>query len=385
MTSDGKLSAAPAPVREHFNIVHMLRGVAALWVVLFHIHSLALTWYFRESWPEPLYRLVFEFGRGGIAVFFVLSGCVIAQSLHGKTLDWRGLGQFAVRRSLRLDPPYFASIALALAVTAAFAVLQGRPVALPGIGVIAAHLVYLQELLRMEPISVVFWTLTYEIQFYLVFALLLVLRSALERRGAPALIIRLPEIAALLLAFYGAAVGPGWALYGLFANYWYAFFLGVLVQRAVIAGGSRVLVLLLAAVMLATAHRTAEVFNTPAALTGLALLAAGIVWRFQAARAPRTLMGLGTISYSLYLTHYPVLLVSLKPAFDVREAVGSVLAVAFQLACVLAAALAFWWAIERPSQRWAQRFKIGPARRPSAAPISEAAIAPNARASEAGF
>lgn len=378
---EGKSAVVSAPPAEHFNIVHMLRGVAALWVVLFHIHSLAVTGGLKLVWPEPLYHFVFDYGRGGIGVFFVLSGCVIAQSLHGKTLDWRGFGRFAVRRSLRLDPPYFASIVLAVGVTAAISTIRYDTVDLPGIGTVAAHLFYLQELLNLEEISVIYWTLTYELQFYLVYALMLVLGGILLRRGASPLVIRIPGYLALALAFYGAAVGPGWAFHGLFANYWYAFFLGVLVQRAVIAGESRLLVVLLAGVMLVTASRSEEVFNTPAALTGLFLLAVGLAWRFQVARAPRVLMGLGTISYSLYLTHYPVLLLALNAGFAVRDSIGVGFGVAFLLACVLAASFVFWWVIERPSQQWAKRFKVVRAPVPVAVPQAEA---PRSRVTEVG-
>jgi peptidoglycan/LPS O-acetylase OafA/YrhL len=67
------------------------------------------------------------------------------------------------------------------------------------------------------------------------------------------------------------------------------------------------------------------------------------------------LRGLGLISYSLYLWHYPVMLA-------VRDALGGFNAVhadfwtfyGYGLLCSVLAALASWWMVERPAQRWGQ-------------------------------
>ncbi|KAB1123843.1 acyltransferase family protein [Neorhizobium galegae] len=59
-------------------------------------------------------------GGLGVAVFFVLSGFVIAHSLYDKPMSLPEFGRFTLRRSLRLDPAYWASIA----VTIAFAALS---------------------------------------------------------------------------------------------------------------------------------------------------------------------------------------------------------------------------------------------------------------------
>jgi peptidoglycan/LPS O-acetylase OafA/YrhL len=80
-----------------------LRGIAASIVVLCHLvyrvnaHLLELDGYI------------------GVAMFFVLSGYVITMTVGDNQSSWRFLGRFAARRSLRLDPPYWASIATAIA------------------------------------------------------------------------------------------------------------------------------------------------------------------------------------------------------------------------------------------------------------------------------
>lgn len=359
-TAVSGLAAAPAGQR-HYNVLHMLRGVAALWVVLFHIHALGVTDAFEGDWPRFLYMTLFDFGRGGVAIFFVLSGFVIAHSLSDKAVDGHCFVRFFVRRSLRLDPPYFVSIALCLAVAAAFAVRRGEDPLTFGIGDILAHMFYLQELLQIDAISVVFWTLTYELQFYLVYAGVLAIQHRLGRRAANGLLVPALDAAMLAAALAGALLGPGWAMHGLFLNFWYAFYLGVAVQRSAKGRLARVVVIVLAGAMLATAGGTHEVFNTPAALTGLGLLLLTVANRLDARTAPRPLMLLGTISYSLYLTHVPVLLVALSAASALRAAggpFGTWLAVALQLGLALGAASVFWWAIERPSQAWSKRFGL---------------------------
>ncbi len=352
------LAAAPAGP-QHYNVLHMLRGLAALWVVLFHIHTFSVTAAFEAAWPKLLYLTLFDFGRGGVAIFFVLSGFVIAHSLSGKAVDARYFAQFFIRRSLRLEPSYFVSIMLCLSVTAAYAIRHGQEPLTVSFGDILAHMLYLQELLQIEAISAVYWTLTYELQFYLVYAGVLAIQHWLGRNSGNKWSVAALDLLMVIVALAGALLGPGWATHGLFLNFWYAFYLGVAVRRAATSKSSRVTVMLLAVLMLATSGSTDEVFNSPAALTGLSLLVLTLANRLNVSSAPRPLMLLGTISYSLYLTHYPVLLVALSVSSSLRapsDAFGTWLTLGLELGLALGTALLFWWAVERPSQAWSKAF-----------------------------
>ncbi|QYU67604.1 acyltransferase [Leptolyngbya sp. 15MV] len=328
--------------------------------MLFHIHTFDVTRAFERQWPDLPYLLAFEWGRGGVAVFFVLSGFVIAHSLENKRIDLRGFTQFFVRRSLRLDPPYLVSIALMLGVLAVVSA-DGDPMPDISAATIAAHVFYLQELLRETPISPIYWTLTYEIQFYLVYALAVGLQQRFASRGASRLGASAVEYVMLGLALPGAAFGTEWSLHGLFTNYWFAFYMGVLAKRACRERRAIAWLLVMAVLTLLSAAGEPEVFNTPAALTAIALMALNLRNLLDIRRAPALLMLLGTISYSLYLTHYPMLRLSLPPADYLASqfgAAGTLVALAFQLALTFVAAYVFWLVVERPSQRFSRRFAV---------------------------
>lgn len=351
-----QLTTSIAPKRsEQFTTVHALRGFAALWVVLFHTYKSDVLGPAASRLWEPARLVAFDYGRGGVAIFFVLSGFVITHSLWNATPDVHFFGRYILRRTIRLDPAYWVAIAATIGVAAAAGWRQGTPYYVPP-GLILAHVLYAQELLGVEEIQPVFWTLTYEIQFYLVAILSLWWWSAAARRNLPYVNRWLP-FALLIVAAYIAADSPTeWAPHGTFLNFWDAFAAGALAYWAGPKrnNGGGLLVMGLAVVMLISAGSTLEVFNTPAALTAIGLMVAGRLGRLNRLRWP-VLQFLGTISYSLYLIHVPTIVVA--NSFATRT-VGKG-AVAFALvviSCTLAGWL-LWFIVERPTHNLAKRIK----------------------------
>lgn len=352
-----------------------MRGFAALWVVLFHVWTLQSIRTLYDALPPPWRELVFDDGRGGVAVFFVLSGFVIAHSLWGKRVDARYARTFAIRRSLRLDPAYWLSIPLALGATELIAMAHGEQFMWPATGTVIGHLLYLQELLALPQIQVVYWTLTYEVQFYLVTLLggwLWCHARARSRRSAQAAWL-LP--AAFIVTAIASSLGDQqWMPRGVFLNYWFAFAAGAL---AYVAGWRRagatpaVALALIAAIALWRAPGTFEVFNTPAMLTALGLFVAARAGWLTIGGGQRWLIGLGAISYSLYLVHLPILMLSgsvVRRVFGdgIVNDTGKVLA---YLVLCLGGAMLFWRLVEAPTHRLAQRY--GRARsRPTAPPAA---------------
>jgi peptidoglycan/LPS O-acetylase OafA/YrhL len=155
-----------------------LRGVACLGVAVYHLTRYGQTATIaREGIPAVL-LWVGDHGWIGVQMFFVISGFVIAHTLRGAVVDAGYVGNYALRRSLRLDPPYWATIGLVLAMHAWFAGRPGwvSPLDLPdplepplSWWLVVSHVLYIHKLQGFDSLSAGFWTLTIEIQFYLLY------------------------------------------------------------------------------------------------------------------------------------------------------------------------------------------------------------------------
>ncbi|WP_165966424.1 acyltransferase [Actinomadura sp. 7K507] len=135
-----------------------LRGIAAMVVVFEHSLDVLLPEVRQTASPW------FDFGRYGVFVFFIVSGYVVPFSLERRG----SVREFWAGRFFRLYPAWFVAVALALLLGAA-----GASYGLPG-GLgdrpwasAVAHLTMLQDLLGVPNVVNVFWTLTYEMVFYL--------------------------------------------------------------------------------------------------------------------------------------------------------------------------------------------------------------------------
>lgn len=324
----------------HFHFAHALRGIAALWVVLFHAdeggHIPSLT----AALPSVLTDVVFRAGHYGVPIFFALSGFVIAHSVRNVALTRGAYGRFILRRSIRLDPPYWASIVIVLAFAFIEAQVKHEPFTPPPPATIIAHLFYVQGFVGRDTINTVYWTLTFEVQFYLFFVGMLALAHRFERAR------RAIWVMMFVLALASAGRWLGWAPAALFITLWSAFFIGVLAYRALDDRAVRWPAILLAAVMILFGGT----FQAFSAITAV------LLWLTGSGRLPwqlRRFRGLGTISYSLYLIHNPV---SGAAGFVAHKLLGhGVLADVGALLLIVTASIStaaiLWWTIERPSHR----------------------------------
>jgi peptidoglycan/LPS O-acetylase OafA/YrhL len=304
-----------------FTFVDALRGVAAFSVVLYH----------GVGHVPDLPVGILAHGDLGVAVFFVLSGFVIAHSLRDQTMTLGGMGRFMLRRSIRLDPPYWVAIAIAVLATRA----KGGDV--DGAQV-AAHFIYAQDLLGLGDLNPVFWTLCLEVQFYLIFSLLLLLPGR-------------PFVAAFVVSLIWPLGLASNAPSGLFVHLWYGFLLGVLSYWTWRDIKLLPMFAAYAGVIAVAGIVRSDLFGLTCVVTASLLIAAQssistlFNWRW--------LQFLGTISYSLYLIHNPVIGV----VFRIGEVVTSksavseaVIWVVSIVACIVVATV-LWIAIERPSAK----------------------------------
>lgn len=263
-----------------------LRGVAAVLVVLYH-----LTFFDDHAGLSPIQV---PWGHFGVELFFIISGFVILMTLSRV----RDLRDFVASRVARLYPAYWCAVLLTSLVA------WGLETTAPSAGEVAANLTMLQGYALQPDIDGAYWTLTLELDFYLVMGGLLYFQQ-LGRIAVLAVV--------LMLALHGlhlaAALGlPTPALEFRAAQYAGWFVIGVCLFRLTISPDPWTVVALVLALCYAAwggpprsgAPGGAEYFPLALGLTALVWFA--VRGRLQLLRlAP--LVWLGDISYPLYLLH----------------------------------------------------------------------------------
>jgi peptidoglycan/LPS O-acetylase OafA/YrhL len=311
----GQGGAAPAVDRPtRFCFIDALRGLAALGIVLHHLN---LYGPLREpiSRLAPLWVLWTDWACWiGVQIFFVISGFVIAYSLRNAEMTLRFVGNFALRRSIRLDPSYLTVVALVSAMH-----LLPNWTALPSpheseisLGQVLTHGIYLQNLLGYDNLSAGFWTLCIEMQFYLLFCVLWGLAQWLARFVPSAADSRRATGWMGALVFSPLAVASLWWLgldhaYENWIVYFFSmFFLGTVVWWTL---EKRLPAWFLWSYVLLIVARLSWVWGVEIAIAlwaGVTIYIVGRMGRLADWLAWRPLKYLGLISYSLYLIHYPV-------------------------------------------------------------------------------
>lgn len=286
----------------------------------------------------------------GVAVFFVISGFVIAASNSDQNLTAGYIGRFILRRSLRLDPPYW--------VTMMFVILFFSAPFYPE--QILANMFYVHIILGQPGALNVAWTLCQEVQLYLFF----ILSMSLIQRAAPRFKMNVHTLGLLVLgglAIYWARFA-GQFMHGFFPPYWFQFFAGVLCYWIVV--GKLHWSVLPAYVLMIAAVIERTIITLPTAATAGAVAATLVIARHHLT----TLLDgpawqfFGRISYSLYLTHVPV-----HEVLHRWMGQGVKLAV-ISAACSIVVAWLMYLLVERTSIRWSHAVsKTGPPAAPASA------------------
>ena len=324
-----------------------LRGIAILLVLLFHA---GLPW-------TPG-------GFVGVDVFFVISGFLITGKLWRESQQPGGLSitKFYAWRIRRLLP----AALVAIVIVSAIGLLAVAPLNRGELAADAASAAL--SLANMRFIGSVdyfaatstpspflhFWSLAVEEQFYLVWPALIVLltwRGGTSRRLALALLVGVG--ASFALSLWLTDVSPARAFYCLPPRVWQLGVGGLLALIGVVGSSRRAGALAwagLAAVAVAGVTITAEM-----PYPGLAALlptagAVALLYGGAAPNGPLRLLSaaplrlLGKISYSLYLWHWPLLVL---PVLFLERALSGVEILA-AVALALGASWLSWRFIEQP-------------------------------------
>ena len=315
--------------------------------------------------------VVLDFGRYGVQIFFVLSGFVIAHSVQGGDYSPGYLGRFITRRFIRLDLPLWSIILIEICLLwLSGQVMSAYERPLPTPAQTVANMFYVQGFTGHAHILDVFWSLCYEVQFYLVFVGALVALRALEYRLqlpawiAPALIAL--SFAVSLLIYVGLVPSPHAAL---FVDRWWQFALGVITYHCYLRGSSISTrsVFIANGVVIAAAIGFAYDEYRAVSLYVSVITSALIVLLPRLTMVDRwltstSLQFLGRISYSLYLIH---LSIGWRTVVVLRELAGDaysgpLAAVAFLvgMGTSVTAAWVLWYLVERPAITAARQIRL---------------------------
>jgi peptidoglycan/LPS O-acetylase OafA/YrhL len=309
-----------------------IRGLAALYVVVFHVFLRAFPGYPVDR--APFWAGWLMYGRFAVVVFIVLSGFSLALSpaRHGWRLD--APRRFAQRRARRILPAYWAALAFSLAVAWLIIPVPGQ--GLPNLGSVLADGLLVQNFAPAHLPNGAFWSMAVEAQLYVAFPLLLLM---VRRRGAVAMVATVTLVVAAV-----GIVGPHVAGLDTFVihsapDLAALFALGVLTAGIVSASTARRswpwawLALAAAAPVATTILWQGSVWTVdhllwvdlavgPAIACLLAGLATGQAAPLLRVLEMRPVRSLGLFSYSLYLVHEPIVIVGYEKIVAGRVAPG---------------------------------------------------------------
>ena len=307
------------PRRQRLAGLDGIRGLAALYVVINHVFLRAFPGYPVDH--APFWAAWLIYGRFAVVVFIVLSGFSLALSpaRHGWRLD--GIAAFARRRARRILPAYWAALAFSLAVAWLIVAQPGRGV--PNVKSVVVNGLLVQNVDGAPSPNAAFWSMAVEAQLYVVFPLLLL---TVRRWGA---VVMLGAVTLVVTAV--GIFGPHIPHLDVFViqsppDLAALFAVGIVTAGIVGAGRARQswpwgwLALAAAAPVLATIWWRGSVWTLqhlfwvdlslgPAIACLLAGLAVGRLDRLVRVLDARPIRKLGSSSYSLYLTHAPIVVI----------------------------------------------------------------------------
>jgi peptidoglycan/LPS O-acetylase OafA/YrhL len=328
----------PATPRVRLDALDAFRGLAAFWVVLYHVllrypHFMAG----RDTPAEPLLPGFAAADVGVVPVlwFFLISGFVITWTVD----RCRTPADFVVSRVSRIYPAYWASLLLTVALLA----LWPLPGAAPSLRDVLVNATMLQAYLLVPNVAGVYWSLAVELAFY-AYALALFATGLWRHVHRAALAWACVCLAAAVVEQTGTAVP--WRVNQLLLLQHAPFLVAGMMLYQLWRGHRRFWSVATAGVCVVTMFILYPAGPALTCLLAMGLIAAASHGRLRWLAVP-PLVWLGSISYSLYLVHE-------YPAYMVLRVAGLAgwphwLAAAAAVAVALMLATAVTYGVERPA------------------------------------
>ncbi len=158
------MSIETPPRAAHLPGIQALRGLAAMLVVLSHIYSMEI-----KHSPDQLLGAWSVYGGIGVDLFFVISGFIMVHVTRNIARGPASAGTFLLRRAGRIYPLYWLVTLAVLAVylykpEIVFSGIDRRPEIINSLTLWPHY---------RPPLLAVGWTLSFEVMFYIVFAVAL--------------------------------------------------------------------------------------------------------------------------------------------------------------------------------------------------------------------
>jgi exopolysaccharide production protein ExoZ len=338
-------------------ILQASRGVAALLVLLFH-----LTYLGKTAFGVHLLKGVFRFGASGVDFFFVLSGFIIFFIHSGDTSKPDRLWPYLKKRFVRVFPLYWfvALVLIPLWFSPLVTALRPSQYAF----ILLKSFLLLPQV--ANPMLMVGWTLTFEVFFYSLFALAICFSKPVIRTLAVMWLTLsfISYLDKLGLAGPLAFISPARIrfLQFVFSFYNLEFAMGCLVafalKRFQVPHSGKLAVGAAAVFIVAGLHESFsdQKFFQVSGVVNYGLPAAvfilgAVSWEIrQTVSVPAVLLFLGDASYSIYLTHLPVLnlLIKLALAKGLGDIVGPGITLLIVFLVTLGVGILCYVLVERP-------------------------------------
>jgi len=266
--------------------VELLRGIASAMVCFFHLSNGNP----RFLPQDNAIRQSGSIGWAGVEIFFVISGFIIPYAMFTKHYKVPDILIFLKKRIIRIEPPYLISIALVIGLNFLSTLspfYRGAPFSINWPNV-AGHIAYLNAFTGAHWLSDVYWSLAIEFQYYLLIAVSFGMLTSRK------MVFRL-----LFFAVFAAASFlklPANAFIFSFSGY---FLAGILLFEFVCGIiSAREFGILMIGTLALLYYKYGPVMTS--------LVVATLLVITYVNKVPSFLRWLGTISYSLYLTHIPI-------------------------------------------------------------------------------
>ena len=151
---------------DNIQSIQFLRGIAAFMVLL--SHSILA-----KNFPDTFYiKQACIYGHFGVSVFFIISGFIIPYSMFSKDYRISDIKSFFLKRLLRIEPPYIVSIALVLLLNWSNTWspwYKGPAFTIDWMNVLG-HLGYVNAFTHQPWLNDAYWTLAIEFEYYIILA-----------------------------------------------------------------------------------------------------------------------------------------------------------------------------------------------------------------------